>query len=304
MRTRILLLGLSIWGSCGYFLSPFHLQAIVWVYLLLLFAPLVIFPFIFVEQKTQKFQSVLFLLATASFTFSFLIEPSLLAGLLVLPYFLFIAHRFLNEADRFWRKPSWQITDFLTVVPLLNLLVGILWAFADRIQVSPFGFSPVIVLLTAAHLHYAGFILPFLCHQLVTFAPSKERTLIAWGILLGFPITAIGITASHFGLPLLIEQIGATFMAFSAMGLAISQLYLFRKYHFNFFSTALLLLFSLSLLSSMVFALLYAWRLQAYFPWITIPWMYAVHGSLNVFGMGLIGTLFWVKFKPIEGRMK
>ena len=39
------------------------------------------------------------------------------------------------------------------------IVVGAVFAFMDRLGVRPFGFSTTIILLTAVHFHFAGFVL-------------------------------------------------------------------------------------------------------------------------------------------------
>ena len=48
-----------------------------------------------------------------------------------------------------------------------------------------------------------------------------------------------------------------------------------------------------SLLVGMMLALLYALRIWLPLPWLHIPWMWAVHGSVQVFGFTVGGLVGW-----------
>jgi len=51
---------------------------------------------------------------------------------------------------------------------------------------------------------------------------------------------------------------------------------------------------ALSLLFSMVLAALYGVRYALPIPWLDIPWMRALHGTANAFGLGVAGLLGWL----------
>jgi len=55
-----------------------------------------------------------------------------------------------------------------------------------------------------------------------------------------------------------------------------------------------------SLLCGMTLALLYGWRAHHSLTFLTIPWMYAVHGTLNAVGFAIPALLGWsILVKPI-----
>ncbi len=58
---------------------------------------------------------------------------------------------------------------------LIYLAIGGGWTLLDRLGVRPLGFEPVIVLLTAVHFHYAGFILPILTGLAVLVVGGRLR---------------------------------------------------------------------------------------------------------------------------------
>ena len=72
----------------------------------------------------------------------------------------------------------------------------------SRLGIQPLGFGDTIVLLTAAHFHYAGFAAPILtglAGRILSDAPSTTRRLFVVAgiaITIGTPIVATGITVS------------------------------------------------------------------------------------------------------------
>ena len=70
--------------------------------------------------------------------------PPLLAGV-----------RLVRDPDRF-RLGVRHATD----AAVAFLAVGATFAVIDRLGVQPFGFSATVILLTAVHFHFAGFVLP------------------------------------------------------------------------------------------------------------------------------------------------
>ena len=63
--------------------------------------------------------------------------------------------RLVRDPDRF-RLGVRHATD----AAVAFLAVGATFAVIDRLGVQPFGFSATVILLTAVHFHFAGFVLP------------------------------------------------------------------------------------------------------------------------------------------------
>jgi Ca2+/H+ antiporter len=106
-------------------------------------------------------------------------------------------------------------------------------------------------------------------------------------VLLGIPLTAIGITLSSQGLALWVESVAATVMATGGLLVGISYAILGIKSRSQFYGIAWLA-GGISLCCGMLLAFLYGWHLHLQLNWLTIPWMYAVHGSLNVLSLGML----------------
>lgn len=77
------------------------------------------------------------------------------------------------------------------------LLVGGLAAAADRLGLHPFGFDAAIILLTAVHFHYAGFIFPLLVGRAALHWPSAFFRWAALLVVVSVPATAVGITVAQ-----------------------------------------------------------------------------------------------------------
>jgi hypothetical protein len=85
----------------------------------------------------------------------------------------------------------------------LLLPVGAMWLTASRAGISPLGFHEPIVLLTAAHFHYAGFSAPVVLGATGRLLfPSGARTSLVYRIgtitvCLAVPLTAVGIATDR-----------------------------------------------------------------------------------------------------------
>jgi hypothetical protein len=170
---------------------------------------------------------------------------------------------------------------------LVLVSVGGAWALAACAGLSPLGFSATIVRLTAAHFHYAGFVLPVLAGLAVRRVDRPYTRWIPIAILLGVPLVAAGITASP-----VLEVVGAIVTAVAAAAVAVVQLSLAAGARTR---TATLLLAGsgLALLWGVSLAAIYAVGEYRGLPWPSIPEMVQLHGSVNALGFALLGTWAW-----------
>jgi hypothetical protein len=82
-----------------------------------------------------------------------------------------------------------NLPDLGVDVALAFWAVAATFAFVDRLGIDT-GFSPVIVLLTATHFHFAGFGLLALASLLAASRPWLRVSVL--GLIVGIPITALG----------------------------------------------------------------------------------------------------------------
>jgi len=104
---------------------------------------------------------------------------------------------------------------------------------------------------------------------------------------------AAGITCTHFGVLRLVEPIGATILVLGALGVAVAQMQRgFEREHCPLVRTGFLIS-GVSLFAAMLLALGFGLRFVIPHFALTMPQMWAIHGTLNAFGFGLCGILAW-----------
>ena len=136
-----------------------------------------------------------------------------------------------------------------------------------------------IVLLTAIHFHYAGFVLPLLTGLAArTLGGAAARTA-ALGVVAGVPLVAAGITATQLGLGPWLECLAAWFTAGAGLVTAWLHLRLAAQPAWRGMVRSLWAMAGLSLGGSMILAAVYGGRGYAAVVWLDIPWMRALHGS-------------------------
>lgn len=277
--------GAAAWILVMQFIWPQDLRAIAWVHLLLALAPLVVIP---LGMRLSNLWSTtlrplrwFYFPSVLLFSLAYCLPGLSWTAWAALPWLLWtllaailVMRRYLSPARR--RPP---LADFARLCAFLYLPVGSAWALADRLGIHPLGFDDTIVLLTAAHFHYAGFILPLLSSFLLRRENESVHHLVTWGIITGIPLVALGIISTHFGVPAWLEGVFATLMALAGMGLAFWQMG--HSLQASRWNTLPALAGSVLLMGSMVLALLYANRFVIDLAFLSIPWMYALHGSMN-----------------------
>lgn len=197
---------------------------------------------------------------------------------------------------RLWRR--WKTTG--SILPLEELcidagliyvVVGGGWLFLSRAGMNPMEFSDTIVLLTAVHFHYAGFAAPILTglvgRTLKTGFARKCYIAAAAGVIAGPPLVAAGITLSRA-----VEVFSAVTLALSLFTLAMLTMFLIAP-TMKPLPRLLLVLSSISVVVTMIFACLYAYGRFAGIETVSIPLMTQVHGVSNALGFVLCGLLAW-----------
>lgn len=263
-----------------------------WVVILLLFSPLLLMPSWFGES-TSLWQRKLDGAAVIVLAGSFLREPGWEAALFALPW---LVVRLLAAWDVVmeWRKnrqPSLPegCIQAATVFPA----IGAAWIVAHRANWTPWNFDPLIVLLTAAHFHHAGFTLPLMAGLNAKANPGSWTRFSCVAILLGVPLVAAGITCTHFGVLPFVEPFGVTVLVLGALSVAVSQIQRGLEKERRAWVRLGFVVSGVSLLAAMLLAL--GFGLRYVFPnlALTMPQMWAIHGTLNAFGFGLCGILAW-----------
>lgn len=175
--------------------------------------------------------------------------------------------------------------------------IGAAWLVAHRANWTPWNFDPLIVLLTAAHFHHAGFTLPLMAGLNAKASPGRLTKFSCVAILAGVPLVAAGITCTHFGVLPFVEPFGVVILVLGALGVAVSQIQRGLERERRGISRVGFVVSGVSLFAAMLLAM--SFGLRYVFPQLalTMPQMWAIHGTLNAFGFGLCGILAW------RGRM-
>ena len=181
--------------------------------------------------------------------------------------------------------------------------IGAAWLVANRSQWTPWRFDPLIVLLTAAHFHHAGFTLPLIAGLNAKASPGRWTRFSCIAILLGVPMVAVGITCTHFGVMKFVEPLGVTILVLGALGVATSQILrgIECRSGLSPWTRFVFAISGAALFAAMVLALSFGLRYLIPNYALTMPEMWAIHGTLNAFGFGLCGVLAWRgAVKPVE----
>lgn len=277
-----------------------------WLRVMLLFAALVLVPLtleIFADddQATwaadrlrlmQRVHSPAALLLLAAC----LTPAGLIAAGLAIPWLVFttgLAGTAVARAKREGVRRS--LPGLCADAALVFALVGGAWTVAERAGFSPLGFDSTIVALTAVHFHFAGLLLPLfagLVQRELWFSRFAARA--AVGAVLGVPAVAVGITATQLGWGSTLETAAGAGLALVGMAVAILHVRIALEAARPAITRVWLGLAGVSLFFAMVLAGLYAIRSVALpFPWLGVPQMQMLHGTLNAFGFGLCGALGW-----------
>jgi hypothetical protein len=232
-----------------------------------------------------QFPAALLLLA------AFSLHPGRPAALLSLPWLAVTLLTALFGLARLLRRGPRPLEELAIDAGLIYLAVGGGWLVLARAGIRPLGFDPLIVLLTAVHFHYAGFVLPLLTGMVGRAWPGLLSRGAAVGVIAGVPLVAVGINLSQLNARDF-EPWAATLLA--AAGLLVAALHLVLAAGRRPLGQRLLLAVAgLSLPVGMVLAMVYAWGRYSGLPWIEIPEMLPYHGAVNALGFALPGLVGW-----------
>ena len=278
-----------------------------WALVLLTFAALVVVPLaldLVAERRdsgktarAMTWAKTLQLPAAALLALSCGLKPGLVALGLAVPWAAVTAllaavgfGRMLRDA---WSRP---IDRLSTDVGLIYFLIGGVWTMADRGGLRPLRLDPEIVALTAVHFHYAGMLLPIFAGLVLRQMPeSRFASRAVVGVALSIPAVAFGITASQLSWSPAIEAAAGTALALSAIAIAILQIrHALDAIDAPMIGRILLGVSGVALFFAMLLGAAYAIRgFAAPLPWLGLPQMRAIHGTLNAIGFGVCGALGW-----------
>lgn len=189
------------------------------------------------------------------------------------------------------RPADLGLSGWLRVFALGYWVTGAVWAVMFLNDIQPLGFDPVIVSLTAAHFHMAGFVVTVVVYQLLKSNNTPMNQWLAKGTLLGMPAVALGITWTKLGGPVEFEMLTALAFAVMAIAVAGQQLRLGFQADLPAGPKWLLSLGAFSLITGMLLAAGYGLRFVMPLEWLSIPNMKIWHGSLNTLGFGYLSLV-------------
>jgi hypothetical protein len=304
LKVRI---GAAAWCAFVYFSVP-TLHDGRWAAALLLLAALVLMPMAWTlvrdfedtgwAARLWRFDLQVHFPAAILLGVAFLLPPGPGAVLCALPWAVVLGIMAVDGILRIRRHGFAPLGLLCRDLGLVYASIGGAWLLADRAGWMPLEFAPEIVLLTAVHFHFAGFVLPVVAGLALNRRPqSRFAQASTWLVLLGVPLVAVGITTIQLGGPALVESAAAWVLVLGCLGVAWQHLVLaVRERTVCPMARILWFVAGLSLAGGMVLAALYASR--GYFsplPWLDIPWMRALHGTLNALGFSLAALLAWCR---------
>lgn len=176
-------------------------------------------------------------------------------------------------------------------VGMMFLAVGGAWLVASRAGAPFLGFVEPIVLLTAAHFHFAGLVLPVVVTMAGRVIPGVHATAAALAVVAGMPLVAAGITLGGKGIPY-VELAAAWWMTAACVLAAVLGARV--AWRLRRLAEALLLaLSSIALVLGMAMAATYALGAHLRAPWLDIPTMVKLHATTQIFGFALPALVFW-----------
>ncbi len=127
--------------------------------------------------------------AAALATISFFLPTGTLAAAFAIAWLLVCASLALRGLRRLWRYRAQSFSQFCFAIGEAYVIVGGTWLVASRLGLQPVGFQEPIVLLTAVHFHFAGFLSAVLAgltyEQLRESCWSKPLGVALMGVVLG-----------------------------------------------------------------------------------------------------------------------
>jgi hypothetical protein len=225
---------------------------------------------------------------------SYLLPSGLPAAILATPWLAFTGLIALFGLGRLLSRGVESAAAACIDAGLLYLPVGGGWLVLSRLGANPLDFGDTIVLLTAVHFHYAGFIGPILAGLAGrALSPAQHVArwafrLVAGGVIAGPPLLAAGITLSPA-----LETVAAVLLAGSLVGLAaITALAVVPRLRSRP-ARGLLLMSAAASAGAMLLAMAYGLGALSGVRLLSIPQMVQVHGWANALGFALCGLLAW-----------
>jgi hypothetical protein len=183
------------------------------------------------------------------------------------------------------RSGGRRLMQALWVAPAAYLVVGSLWLAADRLALEPGGFGPPLVLLTAVHFHYAGFVSGVLAIRVLQAVPDRRLSAVA----AAGTVSAPPMVAAGFALLPALQVVGAVVLTAALLALGWVVLRDLAP-HAPRVPGVLLATSAVAVVAPMVLAIQWALGYVVGTPALSIPDMARYHGAVNAIGFALAGV--------------
>lgn len=273
----------------------------IWIGLLIAFSTLVLMPGsveLWARRSPGPLMRSIEIIAALLVVVPILRSPDPLspvwATLLACPWLILRSASAVDSILDFKMNPSLAPDRLLILAARAFPAIGAAWIVAWCAGWMPFGFSPLIVLLTGAHFHHAGFTLPLIAGLTAKHRPSFLSLNACRLILAGVPLVAIGITCTHFHVAPWIEPVAAIVLVLGALIVGLLQVRLAFDTGISSAARACIGIAGLCLLTAMFLAAGFGLRL--WLPHLALPMdqMWKIHGTLNALGFGGFGIAGWL----------
>ena len=217
-----------------------------------------------------------------------------LASVLALPWAFCLCVHAATGAFRLWRAPG-SPSNVAMQSGLVFGGVGAAWTVCDRLGLRPLGFEPAIVLLTAAHFHFAGVVLPIVTgRSLGSLAPSGPARALSVLTVAAVPAVAAGITLTQLGSTFPLEAFAGCALSVCGLATGLLQVAFALNPGDRVLPRILMGVGGLALMGAMLLSTAYSARFfSVALPWLDLGWMRALHGSANALGFGLCASMGW-----------
>ncbi len=236
--------------------------------------------------------------AAALATCSFFPPVGNLAASFAGAWLLVCAFFALRGLRRLWRYRARSFSQFCFAMGEAYMVVGGTWLVASRLGLRPMGFQEPIVLLTAIHFHFAGFLSAVLAG--LTYERLRDTS---WSKPLGAALAGVVVGPGLLGLAFLVgpkvKLAAVILIVVGQFGLATGMVRV-AVGTANPVGRAMLLLSSGCVVAGMVLAATWAlgeYPMQAF---VDLGRMERYHGALNAVGFGISGLIGWMN----AGRAK
>src|SRR5882672_1564487 len=229
--------------------------------------------------------------AAALATISFFLPTGIIAASVASAWLLVCALFALRGARRLLQYRAHSFSQFCFAAGEGYLIVGGTWLVASRLGLQPVGFQEPIVLLTAVHFHFAGFLSAVLAG--LTYERLRETR---WSKPLGAALAGLvlgpGLLSVAFLVGPKVKLAAVVLIVVGQFGLATGMIRVAAGTA-NPIARTLLLLSSGCVVSGT--ALAATWALGEYplQPLVDLARMERDHGALNAVGFGICGLIGW-----------